>query len=363
MKPWILLLELLTYELVMFLPVLGGLKDKIPFEPKLKLKPCNKSPTNEQCTIKCKLHMECQLGHYCCGAFCGGVCMLLKLNGLIVGKSTLRSRQILVIIHVWPISWEQDDGQVSGHLPLHSSTFSWRNVALLLLLFLSLEQTSASPSNRAKKKPGACLQERITCNSKAPDLCKTDFNCDEHLKCCSFACGKKCMDPSEEPCLLPLDTGHCKKTVKQWYFNTEQRVCKPFFYGGCLGNANSFSKKEDCMKACSSVVKDGQCPLFPFKNRMECSASCKSDYDCPLNEKCCESMCGFACAMAWTDVCTLPKVPGPCNAFFVRWWYDQQKEICSSFIYGGCQGNNNNFQSEGVCRAICPRRSKSQSPC
>ncbi|OWK03377.1 hypothetical protein Celaphus_00008030, partial [Cervus elaphus hippelaphus] len=107
-------------------------------------------------------------------------------------------------------------------------------------------------------KPGACLQERITCNSKAPDLCKTDFNCDEHLKCCSFACGKKCMDPSEEPCLLPLDTGHCKKTVKQWYFNTEQR------------------------------------------NRMECSASCKSDYDCPLNEKCCESMCGFACAMAWT---------------------------------------------------------------
>ena len=63
------------------------------------------------------------------------------------------------------------------------------------------------------------------------------------------------------------------------------------------------------------------------------------------------------------DVCTLPKVPGPCNAFFVRWWYDQQKEICSSFIYGGCQGNNNNFQTEGVCRAICPRRSKSQSPC
>ena len=47
-------------------------------------------------------------------------------------------------------------------------------------------------------------------------------------------------------------------------------------------------------------VKDGQCPLFPFKNRMECSASCKSDFDCPPNEKCCESMCGFDCAMAWT---------------------------------------------------------------
>ncbi|XP_024857042.1 WAP four-disulfide core domain protein 8 isoform X1 [Bos taurus] len=186
------------------------------------------------------------------------------------------------------------------HLPLHSSTFSWRNVALLLLLSLSLEQTSASPSYRVKMKPGKCPQERITCSSKAPDLCKTDFNCDEHLKCCPFACGKKCMDPYEEPCLLPLDQGHCKNTVQQWYFNTKERVCKPFLYGGCLGNANNFSKKEDCMQACLSAVKDGQCPLFPFKNRMECSASCKSDYDCPLNEKCCESMCGFDCAMAWT---------------------------------------------------------------
>jgi len=46
------------------------------------------------------------------------------------------------------------------HLPLHSSTFSWRNVALLLLLSLSLEQTSASPSYRVKsgfRKAAAAL--------------------------------------------------------------------------------------------------------------------------------------------------------------------------------------------------------------
>ncbi|XP_068842932.1 WAP four-disulfide core domain protein 8 [Capricornis sumatraensis] len=285
MKPWILLLMLLTYELVMFLPVLGGLKNKLVFELKLKLKPCNKSPTNEQCAVECKLHTECQLGHHCCSAFCGDVCMLLKPNV----SSNTDHKISNILSTVQPTK--------RPHLPFHSS---WRNVALLLLLSLSLEQTSASPSYRVKKKPGECPQERITCSSKAPDLCKTDSNCDEHLKCCSFACGKKCMDPYEEPCLLPLDQGQCKNTVKQWYFNIKQHICKPFFYGGCLGNANNFSKKEDCMKACSSVVKDGQCPLFPFKNRMECSASCKSDYDCPLNEKCCESMCGFDCAMAWT---------------------------------------------------------------
>ncbi|XP_028354080.1 WAP four-disulfide core domain protein 8 isoform X2 [Physeter macrocephalus] len=186
------------------------------------------------------------------------------------------------------------------HLPLQSSTFSRRNVALLLLLSLSSEQTSASPGRRVKQKPGVCPQERLTCSTKAPDLCKTDFNCNEHLKCCSFACGRKCMDPYEEPCMLPLDRGKCRNTVKHWYFHTKRRVCKAFNYGGCLGNANNFSNREDCMTACSSTVKDGQCPLFPFKNRMECSASCKSDFDCPPNEKCCESMCGFDCAMAWT---------------------------------------------------------------
>lgn len=48
------------------------------------------------------------------------------------------------------------------------------------------------------------------------------------------------------------------------------------------------------------LVKKGQCPLFPFKDRMECPTSCKSDFDCPETDKCCESMCGFVCAKAWT---------------------------------------------------------------
>ncbi|XP_024857147.2 WAP four-disulfide core domain protein 13-like [Bos taurus] len=81
-------LPLLMLSCMAILPVSGSWKEKIdsPFElppyiePKLKLKPCNKSPTNEQCAIKCKLHTECQLGHHCCSAFCGDVCMLLKPN-------------------------------------------------------------------------------------------------------------------------------------------------------------------------------------------------------------------------------------------------------------------------------------------
>lgn len=58
------------------------------------------------------------------------------------------------------------------------------------------------------------------------------------------------------------------------------------------------------------LVKKGECPLFPSEERKKCSGSCKSDHDCPQMEKCCESMCGFVCARAWTgeDWDTSPKV-------------------------------------------------------
>ncbi|XP_073092642.1 WAP four-disulfide core domain protein 8 [Manis javanica] len=186
------------------------------------------------------------------------------------------------------------------HLPLHSPTFSWRNSVFLLLLSLSLEETSALPGSKVKQKLGVCPKERLACRTEVPDLCKMDLDCHEHLKCCSFACGKKCMDPQQEPCMLPLDPGTCQSKDTHWYFDFKDQLCKPFTYGGCRGNANNFLSREDCREACGLVVKMGQCPLYPFKPRVECLASCKSDIDCPQTEKCCESMCGFVCANAWT---------------------------------------------------------------
>ncbi|EPY73082.1 hypothetical protein CB1_043681001 [Camelus ferus] len=204
------------------------------------------------------------------------------------------------------------------------------------------------------EKPGVCPQERLTCRAKLPDSCKTDFDCNEYMKCCSFACEKKCMDPYAEPCMLPLSQGNCKNSAERYYFDVEHQVCMSFTYGGCLGNANNFRWKEDCERACSLTVKEGQCPLFPFTTRKECSASCKSDIDCPENEKCCESTCGFVCAKAWKDICSMPTEPGPCMAFLHRWWYNKTSNTCSIFIYGGCKGNNNNFQSQAICENFCP---------
>ncbi|KAJ0061325.1 hypothetical protein NL108_014997 [Boleophthalmus pectinirostris] len=44
---------------------------------------------------------------------------------------------------------------------------------------------------------------------------------------------------------------------------------------------------------------------------------------------------------------------GPCRASFVRWRYDAASTSCSSFIYGGCKGNYNNFLSRDACETAC----------
>ncbi|XP_057385646.1 eppin [Balaenoptera acutorostrata] len=87
-----------------------------------------------------------------------------------------------------------------------------------------------------------------------------------------------------------------------------------------------------------------------FKERDECS----KDKKCPRHEKCCFFSCRRKCLNLQQDICSMPKEPGPCLAFFHRWWYDKTNTTCSSFIYGGCKGNNNNFQSQAICQSTCP---------
>lgn len=199
-------------------------------------------------------------------------------------------------------------------LSLSGPASSWRSGALVLFLFLSLDQTSASYTAKIKQKVGECPRKRLDCRNGILSSCKTDFNCEAHFKCCHFACGRLCMDPYEEPCLLPSDAGNCKDTLTHWYFDSQKHKCRAFTYSGCGGNSNNFLSKADCRNACMFFVKKGQCPLFPFQMRMECPASCKNDMDCPEKEKCCESRCGFICARAWlvkTGFC--PRKPMVCS--------------------------------------------------
>eukprot|EP01026_Neomeris_dumetosa_P001073 TRINITY_DN10260_c0_g1_i5.p1 TRINITY_DN10260_c0_g1~~TRINITY_DN10260_c0_g1_i5.p1 ORF type:complete len:160 (+),score=23.61 TRINITY_DN10260_c0_g1_i5:165-644(+) len=44
---------------------------------------------------------------------------------------------------------------------------------------------------------------------------------------------------------------------------------------------------------------------------------------------------------------------GFCDAAFERWYYNADERECQEFYYGGCLGNNNNFESVDECRQTC----------
>ncbi|XP_024857049.1 protein WFDC9 isoform X3 [Bos taurus] len=76
MKPWILLLMLLTYELVMFLPVLGGIKNKLLYEIKDVDQCWVQPPSLRYCVKRCTKLRECSFpNHTCCWTYCGNICL------------------------------------------------------------------------------------------------------------------------------------------------------------------------------------------------------------------------------------------------------------------------------------------------
>ncbi|XP_051174695.1 trypsin inhibitor-like [Leptopilina boulardi] len=52
-------------------------------------------------------------------------------------------------------------------------------------------------------------------------------------------------------------------------------------------------------------------------------------------------------------ICRLPLVTGPCEALIRRYGYVPSVRACQQFIYGGCDGNANNFRTKNECERFC----------
>ncbi|CAO2577775.1 WAP four-disulfide core domain protein 6A [Lemmus lemmus] len=136
----------------------------------------------------------------------------------------------------------------------------------------------------------------------------------------------------------------------RWFYNKENSTCQLFIYGGCQGNNNNFQSQSLCQNVCQKK-----------------SESWRRHLTSPPGPS---GRCGLACpraprsfsALAELDlsrnICSLPPDAGPCLAYLPRWWYNKETEVCTQFIYGGCQGNPNNFQTEHICRVVCKKKCK-----
>ncbi|CAB3989200.1 serine ase inhibitor [Paramuricea clavata] len=154
-------------------------------------------------------------------------------------------------------------------------------------------------------------------------------------------------------CSLKKVTGPCRAYMPMYYYNQSQGKCIQFIYGGCGGNANRFNTLEDCEKQCDrekTCVRP--CPLIyrPIcgSDGKTYSSNCEFEVaDCLSNGRI-KKVHDGACS-----VCSLDKDPGFCRGYFPRYFYSSKSQACEKFIYGGCQGNQNNFVTLQACQDKC----------
>ena len=85
------------------------------------------------------------------------------------------------------------------------------------------------------------------------------------------------------------------------------------------------------------------------------NGGCAADQICQLNQvQCVRAPCPpvVECLDA-EEVCSLKPDPGPCDAAITRFFYNSASGQCEKFVYGGCQGNANNFKSLEECQNAC----------
>uniref|UniRef100_A0A8C4GQ16 Amyloid-beta A4 protein n=1 Tax=Dicentrarchus labrax TaxID=13489 RepID=A0A8C4GQ16_DICLA len=61
-------------------------------------------------------------------------------------------------------------------------------------------------------------------------------------------------------------------------------------------------------------------------------------------------------------VCWARAESGPCHAMLERWYFMPEKGRCAPFLFGGCGGNRNNFDSEEYCLAVCSSSLPTMAP-
>merc|ERR1712142_1114513 len=60
-----------------------------------------------------------------------------------------------------------------------------------------------------------------------------------------------------------------------------------------------------------------------------------------------------ACPDGSDDPCSLPKAVGQCYAYFRKYYFNSATGKCTKFIYGGCGGNANRFDTKEECQERC----------
>uniref|UniRef100_W5L4M6 Tissue factor pathway inhibitor n=1 Tax=Astyanax mexicanus TaxID=7994 RepID=W5L4M6_ASTMX len=182
------------------------------------------------------------------------------------------------------------------------------------------------------------------------------------------------LNPSEV-CLLPAVEGPCRGLVSRYFYNTLTQRCEEFSYGGCGGNANNFVTFQECHKMCYTIPKIPQICRFPSEvgpcrallsryffnmTTMQCEqfyyGGCQGNENNFQSHQSCMEYCRPSKLIPVICQGVLDK--GKCSASIPRYYYNSAKKTCEEFTYTGCGGSSNNFVSKQSCMDVCARKSK-----
>lgn len=129
-------------------------------------------------------------------------------------------------------------------------------------------------------------------------------------------------DPKEDICKLPptsLGKITCMGFAEMWTFNSTSARCEQVIYGGCGRTANLFRTEQQCQSLCPSQSEPALSP------------------------------------------CRMPKASGRCRAIIFKYYFDEATSTCQQFVFTGCGGNDNRFDSMADCERMCPTLPESET--
>lgn len=133
-----------------------------------------------------------------------------------------------------------------------------------------------------------------------------------------------------DPCSMPQLVGPCNGTVQQYYYDRRADACYEFDYSGCQGNKNRFNDQSECEQKCRRRGPSQQTQAPTQSRRPPPSSS-----------------------SGLSQACLEPVEAGPCDGEVTAFYYDQTEEKCQAFVYGGCEGNANRYETEEQCERLC----------
>jgi len=186
------------------------------------------------------------------------------------------------------------------------------------------------------------------CVSKLFGGCKGNGNRFDSIQDCETTCASSltrkfttknpiCL----EPAVSPEASKKCKGMFPRFTFNSEAGQCQKIVYGGCGASANLFVTLEDCIGVCMNEPRQMKSKIaitFPGDDSDEDSEESNEDDE---------------------NICNLPPItPGlvSCEAFIPKWTFSKTEGKCVQYIYGGCRGTKNLFNSEAQCKAECANK-------